>query len=1050
MSPAQSDRNLLFGILAVQMDFIGRDTLVAGMHAWVLDKGKPLGQVLREQGALSEEHLGLLGALVEAHVRRHGDDPQRSLSAVSTVVEVGQELRRITDPDVQASLAHLSAAATPDDPHATRAGPLDVPAAEGLRFRVLRPHARGGLGEVFVAEDMELHREVALKEIQDCHAGHPESRARFVLEAEVTGGLEHPGVVPVYGLGCYPGGRPYYAMRFIRGDSLKDVLAGYHRDKAGLPAGERALRLRQLLSRFLGVCQAVAYAHSRCVLHRDLKPANIMVGRYGETLVVDWGLAKVLERTDGENTAGRLRPSLGADPTATQPGEALGTPAYMSPEQAAGRLDLLGPRSDVYSLGATLYTLLTGRPPFTGPDPAEVMARVQRGDFPHPRQVDRGVAPALEAVCLKAMALRPEGRYGSAQALAGDVERWVADEPVGAYREPLPARLARWVRRHRASVLSAAAALAVLAVSLGVLAAVLTRHNRALAAANTREREAKDKARGNFRLARQAVKDYCVVVSGDLRLKQADLSELRKELLATAARFHEKFKEQEGDDPEVRAERAYAYFELGIIAMQTGSAEDAAEHNRQSLALWGPLVEAHPDNREYRRGLAFCYNNAGIVYRALGRAGDAEAAYRKSLALQQEMADANPADARAQYDLAFAHRNLAFWLVGRDRFAEAGEHEGKALTILQALVDADKGNAEYLHDLADALHKLGFVYDQTGRGPQAGDTYREALALRERLHREHPLNPRYQDDLGWSHYNLGGWYRAAREPRKAEAAYQSAVEAFQKAADARPSVPDYQDNLAHALNGLGLLYQATGKPEKAPALFRRALDVLERLSKRYPANAGYAVQLGGHSCNMGRWLVNNGDPKEALGWFDKAQAALEGVRRRDPGNADARRFLFVTHWQRADALLKLERSAESLQEWDRTLALSATEDERATTRVSQAHTLARSGKYHQAAPVAEELAGRPTTRDFVAYRAARVLSLASAAVGQDAHRPAAERQQLAERYAAGAVALLRRLQSQGYFKNPSNVTYLEKDKDLDPLRGRDDFKKVLKELEKKP
>jgi formylglycine-generating enzyme required for sulfatase activity/serine/threonine protein kinase len=442
-----ADRNLLFGILALQMDFVSREALVAAMHAWVLDKGKPLGQILHEQGVLSAERLALLDALLQEHLKQHGNDPEKSLAALSSVGSVRRDLQQVPDADVQASLAQVFADRPAHDPDATRA---DTASPSARRFLILRPHAKGGLGEVFVARDEELRREVALKEIQDKHADNPESRARFLLEAEVTGGLEHPGIVPVYGLGTYGDGRPFYAMRFVKGDSLKDTIQSYHKEKPTLPAGERLLRLRQLLGRFVDVCQAVAYAHSRGVLHRDLKPGNIMLGRYGETLVVDWGLAKVTGQADVEVTEGLLVSS--ADSALTQAGKALGTPAYMSPEQAAGHLDQLGPRSDVYSLGATLYCLLTGQAPFPSGDAGEVLGKVQRGDYPRPRELDPRMHPALEAVCRKAMALRPEDRYPSPQALAEDLEKFLADEPVTAYREPLPTRLARWRRRHNTLV----------------------------------------------------------------------------------------------------------------------------------------------------------------------------------------------------------------------------------------------------------------------------------------------------------------------------------------------------------------------------------------------------------------------------------------------------------------------------------------------------------------------------------------------------------------------------------------------------------------------
>jgi serine/threonine protein kinase len=462
-----ADRNLLFGILAVQMDFISREALLRAMQAWVFEKGKPLGQILVEQGALSVQRRELLEALVREHLRQHGDDPEKSLASLSSLGSPRAGLAGIADADVQASLARVSAARSEPNPESTvneSAGTSSVP---GQRFRILRPHARGGLGEVYVALDGELHREVALKEIQQAHAGHAESRARFLLEAEVTGGLEHPGIVPVYGLGFYADGRPYYAMRFVRGESLKQAIERFHQaDAAGGDPGERVLALRGLLGRFVDVCQAMAYAHSRGVLHRDLKPGNVMLGPYGETLVVDWGLAKVVGRPEAEAGSGEgtLRPPSAGDSAPTEMGRVVGTPAYMSPEQAAGRLDLLGPASDVYSLGATLYALLTGRPPFEGRGAAEVLEKVRQGALVPPRQVHGGVPAALDAVCRKALALRPGERYPSAGALAEDVERFLADEPVSAYPEPVGTRLRRWLQKHRVAAVSTAAVAAVLGV----------------------------------------------------------------------------------------------------------------------------------------------------------------------------------------------------------------------------------------------------------------------------------------------------------------------------------------------------------------------------------------------------------------------------------------------------------------------------------------------------------------------------------------------------------------------------------------------------------
>lgn len=317
------------------------------------------------------------------------------------------------------------------------------------RYRIIRSHAQGGLGKIFLAADTELPREVALKEMKGDHARNPLRQAQFVLEAEITGSLEHPGIVPVYGLGHYADGRPFYAMRFIRGDSLEEAIKHYHESSDPQPTrGERVIRFRKLLGRFLDVCNAMAYAHSRSVLHRDLKPGNIMLGKYGETLVVDWGLAGLVNQKEqgvaADEVPLRLSPISHTAPTLN--GKVSGTPAFMSPEQATGQLDKLGPASDIYSLGATLYYLLTGKPPFCNIDLTQVLVQVQKGEFLSPHEVSPDVPAALEAICLKAMALRPEDRYASCRDLAEDIERFLADEPVAAYAETFASMLLRQIR----------------------------------------------------------------------------------------------------------------------------------------------------------------------------------------------------------------------------------------------------------------------------------------------------------------------------------------------------------------------------------------------------------------------------------------------------------------------------------------------------------------------------------------------------------------------------------------------------------------------------
>jgi serine/threonine-protein kinase len=312
----------------------------------------------------------------------------------------------------------------------------------------LRLHSQGGLGLIFRADDQRLSREVAVKFIRPTLADDPESRERFCLEAEITSRLEHPGVVPVYGLGTAEDNRLFYAMRFIQGETLDEAIDRYHaaKKKGEMGRTDRERLFRSLLVHFIAMCKTIAYAHNRGIVHRDIKPANVMLGRYGETIVIDWGLAmpvgrRGVFRDPGEQT---LMPGSGSSSSGQGWG---GTPVFMSPEQAAGSLDLT-PASDIYSLGVTLYKILVGDVPFRG-TLDQVRSDIIRGVFKKPSDVKKSASKTLEAICLKAMATDIPNRYETALALASDAENYLGDSPVSAYREPVSRRLARWSRRHR-------------------------------------------------------------------------------------------------------------------------------------------------------------------------------------------------------------------------------------------------------------------------------------------------------------------------------------------------------------------------------------------------------------------------------------------------------------------------------------------------------------------------------------------------------------------------------------------------------------------------
>ncbi|HET7113357.1 MAG TPA: serine/threonine-protein kinase [Pyrinomonadaceae bacterium] len=304
------------------------------------------------------------------------------------------------------------------------------PDFSATKYTFIKELARGGMGTVYLAEDSELNREVAIKVLNTPELSD-DLRRRMIREAQIIARLEHPGIVPVHDVGVLPDGRVFYAMKFVRGVRLDEYAAN-------------TSATRERLRKFQAVCDAVAFAHAHGVIHRDLKPQNIMIGSFGEVLVLDWGVAKILrdDKHAGASEADTLilpghdqpRPQTTND---TSPGTVIGTREYMSPEQARGEIDQLDERSDIYSLGAVLCFLLTDQPP---------------GDE-RPRAVNPKVSKSAEAICLKAMARDRSKRYASATDLSADIGRLLDAEPVSAYRENAFEKVSRWVSKNRFLVL---------------------------------------------------------------------------------------------------------------------------------------------------------------------------------------------------------------------------------------------------------------------------------------------------------------------------------------------------------------------------------------------------------------------------------------------------------------------------------------------------------------------------------------------------------------------------------------------------------------------
>jgi PAS domain S-box-containing protein len=417
LSSLETDRNLLIGVLALQAGLIDSKQFVEVCALWTTTKETSLIELLVERGWIRPDDVAPIEYLLRRNLEQHGGEAGPTLTIVED--EVKRQLVALNDPEIQGCLTKLASEVR--DLTVT----LDVPLAL-QRYTRMRLHATGGIGQIWVARDRDLGREIALKELRSDKARSSLHSKRFLREARITAQLAHPGIVPVYELAWGAGPQqPFYTMRLVNGRTLTEAARAFHERRAGGQAD--SLEFLALLSSFVVVCNTIAYAHSRGVIHRDLKGQNVLLGDFGEVVVLDWGLAKVVDGPEQEEMPPMpaVFDQLASEDTdLTVEGQMIGTPAYMAPEQAAGFLNLIDRRADVYGLGAILYEILTGTRPFIGVDAQEVLRKVREQDPIPPREVWSDVPPALETTCLRALSKKAGDRHGSATELAHEVQQW--------------------------------------------------------------------------------------------------------------------------------------------------------------------------------------------------------------------------------------------------------------------------------------------------------------------------------------------------------------------------------------------------------------------------------------------------------------------------------------------------------------------------------------------------------------------------------------------------------------------------------------------------
>ena len=792
------------------------------------------------------------------------------------------------------------------------------PAGGGLPFgqlgdyQILGEIGRGGMGIVYEARQISLDRRVALKVLPLAGLLDPKQIARFQQEARAAAQLHHPHIAPIYCVGCERGVH-YYAMQYIEGQSLEATIRELREARAKPPAAATESRAPQAQQNTQRACstvplmqksqfyrtvaqlgiqaaEALQHAHDYGVIHRDVKPSNLLLDAQGKLWVTDFGLAH-----------------CHTDAGLTVTGDMLGTLRYMSPEQAEGKASLIDPRCDVYSLGITLYELLTLRYAFEGQDRGVLLRSILEQEPVLPRRIDAAVPVDLETIVLKAISKSREARYTTAQELADDLRRYLESKPTRARRPSPAARVGKWAKRHQGLVwaTAAVAAVAVLALVAGSLL-VLREH--------AQTRAALARAEAHYQQARRVVDRFAARHAEQL-IHLPGAEPLRRELLTETLGYYQEFIALAGSDPALQSDLAATQFKAAGIQQQLGASREAADGYRAARQRFEQLLQREPDDPRHAADLALCDNNLGLLLSQQGKIAEAETAYRQAIARQQELVDRWPGHAEAarfRNDLATSQSNLALLEDQAGQLASAESKYRAAIALQQALVADHPREPRYLAQLATSYNNLSFLYAKSDAA-RAGAFCRQALELQQKLVAEYPQVAEYQSDLGLSYNNLGALESRAQHPDAAKQAYQQAVGTLRGLVGKSPAVLAYRRDLAVSLNNLGRNESLANHREPAQAAFEEAREILVELVHNDPQELSYRSDLGGVLNNLAMLLEQDGQVVAATKVYAEAIEHQRWALAQAPTMLRFREFLAQQYDNYGRVLRTQHRTEEAAQ-----------------------------------------------------------------------------------------------------------------------------------------
>jgi serine/threonine protein kinase/Tfp pilus assembly protein PilF len=988
--------------------------------------------------------------------------------------------------------------------------PSDLPRVPGYEVEAVLGH--GGMGVVYRATDCTLSREVAVKVLLNRFVPDSGTARRFADEARITAQLQHPGIPPVHDLGTLADGRPFLAMKLIKGQTLDALIAS---------RPEPSFQRGRFVAVFEQLCQALAYAHAHGVIHRDLKPQNVMVGAFGEVQLMDWGLAKVLgarpgERTDPEETTpGTVVRSLrDSDDLFTQAGSVLGTPAFMAPEQAAGAVATIDRRSDVFGLGAVLAVVLTGQPPFVADTAESTRVKAAQGDVGEcfARLDGCGADPDLVALCKRCLAPRREDRPPDAGEVARAVAalRAAADERarraelerVQAEGEARQAEARAAEQRKRRRLLLAASGIIALVLLAG-LSVSLWQMRRAMQALAAEQQAREDEAKARQQ-AFAALRSMTAEVVEKKFAQGTVLTEDDRAFLRGIVAQFDAFAAIKGDDADSRAVRAEGRLRVGWMHLRLSELQEAEKDFDQAVSIYKQLAADFPARPEFRQELARSQHNRAMLLRDTGRLKEAEQDYDQALSIRKQLAADFPARPEFRQDLAGSHTNRGVLLSDTGRPRQAEQDLAQALSIYKQLAAEFPSRPEFHNDLAGSHTNRGILLRQAGRLPEAEKDFDQALSIQKQLAADFPSRPEFRQDLAKHHNNRGMLLRDMGRLKEAEQDYDQALNIRKQLAADFPSRPEFRRELGRSYNNRGALLFATGRHKEAEEDYDKALSIKKQLAADFPSRPEFRQDLAMSYNNRGALRSDAGRSKEAEQDFDQALIIFKQLAAEFPSRPEFRDDLAGSYVNRGVLLCAAGRLSEAEKDLGQALStytklaadfpnqpdlrnrLAAACVKLASLHKQQgnwtaAKRLLLEGRPHHLAALkanprhptyrlfyrnylnvlttvhagllepADAVRTAETCRDLGwdvpadAYDAACGLSQCIPIVAQHDKLDDKQRKKAAQFYGDAAMKLLRDAVSKGF----KDVSQMKKDTDLDPLRQREDFQKLVAEMEGK-